>query len=140
MSEPARKPYEGYKVYKVFHKQMGRWMACLVSPTHRTTISYARYVMATKLGRPLEKWEQVDHINNDRSDDSVGNLQILTQADNLSKSRRHKSYVKRTCPVCLVEFLLEVRQIKGPTSCCSRRCGGIWSHRKKSGVLATKCS
>lgn len=104
MSEPACKPYEGYKVYKVFHKQMGRWMACLVSPTHRTTISYARYVMATKLGRPLEKWEQVDHINNDRSDDSVGNLQILTQADNLSKSRRHKSYVKRTCPVCLVEF------------------------------------
>lgn len=134
MSEPAHKPYEGYKVYRVFHKQMGRWMACLVSESHRTTMSYARYVMATKLGRRLERWEQVDHINNDKLDDSIDNLQILTQADNLSKSRRFRSYVKRTCPVCLVEFLVEIRQIRGPISCCSRRCGGVWGHRKKTGV------
>lgn len=129
MSEYAHKPYEGYKLYRVFHKKMGRWMACLVSPSHRTTISYARYVMATKLGRRLEKWEHVDHINNDKLDDSVGNLQILAPADNIRKSSKPKSYVKRVCPVCLVEFLVEFRQVKGPTACCSRRCGGVFSHK-----------
>ena len=47
--------------------------------------AYARYLMAVKLGRFLTANEQVDHIDNDRTNDSIGNLQLLTASENRSK-------------------------------------------------------
>ena len=46
---------------------------------------YARYLMAVKLGRFLTSDEQVDHIDNDRTNDVIENLQILTQEENIKK-------------------------------------------------------
>ena len=37
-----------------------------------------RYIIAKKIGRKLESWEQVDHINNNRSDNREENLQLLS--------------------------------------------------------------
>ena len=52
-------------------------------PVHGTP--YARYLMAVKLGRFLRKDEQVDHIDNDRTNDVIENLQILSQTENIKK-------------------------------------------------------
>lgn len=46
---------------------------------------YARYLMAVKLGRFLRSDEQVDHIDNDKTNDSIDNLQILTMRENIQK-------------------------------------------------------
>ena len=46
---------------------------------------YARYLMAVKLKRFLNKNEQVDHIDNDKTNDTIENLQILTQKENINK-------------------------------------------------------
>lgn len=50
--------------------------------------SFARYLMSTKLGRYLEKDEEVDHINNNKIDDRISNLQVLTKSENIQKERQ----------------------------------------------------
>lgn len=63
-----------------------RQMVCLFnSPTDRTTIAYARYLMSVKLGRILNDDETVDHIDNNKLNDDINNLQILSREDNIAK-------------------------------------------------------
>jgi hypothetical protein len=47
--------------------------------------SYARYLMSTYLKRYLLDTETVDHINEDKTDDRIENLQILSSTDNIKK-------------------------------------------------------
>lgn len=96
----------------------------------RTTISYARYLMSVHLGRFLHDSENVDHIDEDKTNDIVSNLQILTRSENNRKNNKSKGrlLVELECPVCMTHF---VRR-KGNTqlapsqrwkvSCCSYDC------------------
>ncbi len=45
-----------------------------------------RVVMATHLGRPLERWEIVHHIDGDPLNNAIENLHLMTQAEH---RRRH---------------------------------------------------
>jgi hypothetical protein len=126
MTKEASHPFTGYKLYVVFHNKMKRRMACLVSKKDRTTISYARYLMSVHLGRKLTPFETVDHIDGNKLNDSLENLQILSNADNVRKSAKGRMMVTMICPVCSSYFTKERRQthiIKGGSpSCCSRNC------------------
>lgn len=113
-------------------------MANLVkSPAERITMSYARYLMSVYLKRRLEKNEQVDHINNDKLDDRIENFQILTQKENIKKSKKSKTYKNFICQICGKDFKLEARQFyKKSNPTCSRKCGGIKSRQvKREAVL-----
>ena len=55
------------------------------SKKERMTTTYARYLMAVKLGRFLTDKEQVDHIDGDKTNDAIENLQILSEAENIAK-------------------------------------------------------
>lgn len=104
----AEYPYNDYWLYKVWHKNEGRWQANLVSISNtkiRTTLSYARYLMSVKCGRILDKSEQVDHIDNDKSNDAIENLQILSQEENKKKqelyySEANPKYISLSCTHC----------------------------------------
>lgn len=97
-----------------------------------TTTSYARYLMSVHLGRYLTQDECVDHINNDKTDDRIENLQILSVAENNRKS--FLRIVKLKCPVCGEYFERPLSYFRGKKErlangliTCSRSCGSVLS-------------
>ncbi len=134
-----KRPYSKYRGYKIFHKTQGRYYVCMVKikTGKRKTISYARYKMAVFLGRRLTSDETVDHKDENKINDKLSNLQILTRAENIKKNviatGRKTKLVKLKCFVCDKEFYRPPRNVnhklsKGKRITCSRRCGGILSH------------
>lgn len=57
------------------------------------TVLWARYKLEKKLGRPLRKGETVDHKDDDKTNDRLNNLQVLSLADNVRKSATGKALV-----------------------------------------------
>lgn len=79
-----------------------------------TSTAYARYLMSVKLKRYLhDDDEEVDHIDNDFTNDSIDNLQILSGSENTKKylnfhlrSLEHGTYAmyrtgKCRCSLCV---------------------------------------
>ena len=56
-----------------------------------------RLVMSEHLGRPLQPWEHVHHINAVKDDNRIENLMVVTK-------KIHKGYV--LCPHCNKEFAI----------------------------------
>jgi hypothetical protein len=104
----------------------------------QTSMSYARYIMSSFLQRDLLKSEQVDHIDNNPLNDVIENLQIMTSKENNIKKNEFYNIkladdITLTCPICNKIFSRPSRNIKnklllGKTPCCSRSCGGKFSH------------
>jgi hypothetical protein len=55
------------------------------------SVQWARYKMAVKLGRYLKPEEEVDHIDNDHSNNDISNLQLITPKNNKKKQREIKN-------------------------------------------------
>lgn len=124
-------PYESYDGYLVTNSE-NRKNVCLIDKVtkKRTTISYARYLMSVKEQRILFPEEQVDHIDGNKTNDSVNNLQILSKGDNNRKNvmetNRTRKMVKMICPNCnnIFEKPLNMTHLqrKGHYTSCSKKC------------------
>ena len=96
----------------------------------RRTQSYPRYLMEQHLGRELESWEQVDHINDDPTDNRIENFQLLTASENIKKSSKGVSYTELICDNCDESFLTETKRYTYAKRngrvmfYCSRSCSG----------------
>lgn len=130
------------KGYIVTNKEPRRQVVLFNSESNRTTISYARYLMSVKLERFLTEDEHVDHIDNDRLNDVIENLQILTKAANNIKATRQRyagvQKVRIKCPTCKEVFVRRrgltqvIPSLKGKVSCCSKKCRDILLTKKLS--------
>lgn len=49
------------------------------------SVRFHRWVMEQYLGRKLERWEHVHHINDDSSDNRLENLEVLSNSDHQRK-------------------------------------------------------
>jgi predicted RNA-binding Zn-ribbon protein involved in translation (DUF1610 family) len=124
-------PFEEYNGYIVVNSQ-NRRNVCLVhkETKKRTTVSFARYLMCVKEKRILFKEEQVDHIDGDKTNDVIENLQILTIKENnikkIKETGKSEKMVELKCPNCGVSFYRPVRSShigkKGHYSACSKKC------------------
>ena len=78
--------FEPYLLYDpVLHKKENRYYVYLINPFNkkdRTSTSYARYLFSVKLGRRLSSTEEVDHIDNNKLNDELSNLQVLSPEKN----------------------------------------------------------
>ena len=92
MKIDLEKPYsEKWRLgYIVVNSENRKNVILFNNSKDRSTVSYARYLMAVHLGRFLDANEQVDHIDEDKTNDSIENLQILSCAENLRKNAKHR--------------------------------------------------
>jgi len=67
------------KVYGPYTRKDGRQHIILYdyATNLRRTVSYPRYLLEQKLGHKLEDWEDADHIDNDKTNNDINNLQPL---------------------------------------------------------------
>lgn len=120
--------------YLVTNSENRKNVILYTSHKERSTVSYARYLMSVKLGRMLTDQEHVDHEDEDKTNDSISNLQILTPAQNTIKNTFYRvgsrSLVVISCPVCMTRFERRrgntqlVPSLSGKITCCSRSCSG----------------
>lgn len=105
-------------------------------------MSYPKYLLEQKLGRPLCDNETCDHKDDDFTNNDLDNLQVLSRRDNTLKglALRPAQLATFTCPVCSASFTKEMRRIKdsrkqgksGPY--CSKSCAGKGSHPSNKAV------
>lgn len=103
------------------------------SSKDRSSVQYARYLLAVQLGRFLTEDEEADHIDDDKTNDSIENLRVLS-----CKEHRLKStvFLKGVCYICGKEILKKKSELrpsykhdllaKGLLT-CSRKCGYVKS-------------
>ena len=101
------------------------------SSSDRSSTQYARYLMAVSLQRYLTDDETVDHIDGNKNNNDLKNLQILSKGDNIRKSSKKPDYIC-VCPICHKTFIVPRKKASGivakkkilsGTKCCSRQCG-----------------
>lgn len=116
------------KGYIVTNKENRKTLILYNSPKDRSSTQYARYLMAIKLGRFLMNGETVDHIDGDKTNDSIDNLQLLSRAENIRKSCKKPDIILK-CPVCGKMFTRTRSQLRGRLDrafkndvCCSIEC------------------
>ena len=95
------------------------------------TMSYAKYLYTSHYKEDVDPFYHIDHINGDKLDDRIENLQKITGTYNRQKDHNRREMVVLTCPVCGKDFIFPKKNLSThPNPCCSRRCGGIKSHWK----------
>jgi hypothetical protein len=128
----------GWKVEKLVKK--GDYLYAVVrNHPHRIQYDYVlhhRIVMENHLKRLLTKNEVVHHKDGDKKNNSIENLELLTDVDHIRQhmSERGRLWVTIRCPGCLNIFekpknrtYLQKPKQKLQASCCSNRCRGVFA-------------
>lgn len=124
---------KGYCVVYIATNKEPRRVATLRKPSGEMhSMSYAKYLYTSHYKCDVFKGDQVDHINGNKMDDRIENLQVISSRYNSSKNHSVRVMVELECPVCKEKFLFPERNLPFKNDpCCSRKCGGIKSHWKK---------
>lgn len=130
-SKPCLPPFKGFVRYTKFSED-GRVRYHLYNKKTKVSrfMLRSRYRMAVKLGRELLETEHVDHYDEDKTNDKIDNLQILTPEENSLKSARFRHPKKpRLCVICKKEFEHKRLRITCSEECKLKRMSN--SHKGK---------
>lgn len=99
----------------------------------RKTVLKHREVFEEKIGRPLKPNEIVHHIDENKRNNKLPNLEIMTRSRHTKKHARKEEVIKLECLLCKKKFERAARHERhnrkqgkvGPF--CNRSCAGKWS-------------
>ena len=106
----------------------------------KKVISYPKYLMEQKLGRPLEPNEQVHHIDGNPLNNAMSNLELTTITEHMHKHRKYNDPKKVNCMWCNREFYLSPIQQRTRVGngnrgksvpFCSKRCSGLFGKNEQ---------
>lgn len=107
--------------------------------TARGYVLLHRIVMENHLGRLLNEDEIVHHRNEDKKDNSVENLELMTLPDHCRHHSSEPKFVDLICAHCGIAFQRRANQrasVKGyKQSFCSRSCNGRYQRKKYAPVV-----
>lgn len=111
--------------------------------TKNDYVLHHRVVVENHLGRLLESSEVVHHIDGNKKNNLLSNLEVMSVSEH---ARHHgqeisRKYVDLKCPECGKEFIREKNQThlqKGTSyTACSRSCSGKFSSKVRLKRLST---
>lgn len=96
-----------------------------------------RHVMEQHLGRILNPTECVHHINHDRADNRIENLQLMSS---WAEHQRHHAYYERgQCPECGKDVeRSKAHRRRWARAFCSRRCAAAAGSRANAAKAAVR--
>lgn len=109
-------------------------MYCRTDPPHPKANSKGLYplhrvVCENKLGRLLNSWEDVHHMDEDKFNNSPENLEALPKSEHATL-HNVVAAVELVCPICASQFKLKphayrlrIKRNKSGGVFCSRACG-----------------
>lgn len=124
----------GYKRIYIYQAKDGRRSVTLYKNKGEClSMSYAKYLYTSHYKEFVDaKYYQIDHIDGNKLNDDIKNLQRISREYNARKDKKIKEYVELECPICHTKFLFEKGNLSShPNPCCSRSCGGKKSRLKK---------
>lgn len=110
----------------------------------KTTVSYPRILMEEKLGRPLEPYEDVHHIDGDCENNDPDNLKIELHGEHqrLHNSNKYEDKIA-ICQVCGKEFIwtairqrtyyIDLRRGRKRIISCSASCSSFYGRQEQLG-------
>lgn len=121
------------------------------SEIDRTTTSYARYIYTVYLGYDIPPGYEVDHIDNDKTNDCLWNLQLLTEKENIEKEKARAAeeciFYGHRCTYCNDQFVLDSSEqnkrlstSKTGLAFCSKYCSANFSVENSSASIVKSLS
>lgn len=102
-----------------------------VKLTDGRKINEHRWVMEQHIGHRLLPTEHVHHINENKLDNRIENLELVTPAEH---GMRHTWRPLTTvCPICATEFTPHKTK-RGRTKTCGQKCGAQLTWRTRRGA------
>jgi len=104
-----------------------------------TTMYYSRYLMCVAYQRVLDSNECVHHIDEDKTNDDINNLQVLSIGEHTNIHHPKLPEVNLTCPNCSKLFSIAapsyLRRTKlGYTIYCSKNCSIEMRNTSSKGI------
>ena len=137
-----------YKIKKIYKCKDGRVRVRIITDENQSkVISYPKILMEKKLGRPLEPYEEVHHIDGDFTNNDISNLEIVNHGEH-QRHHSQKYYDKlMICPICGKEFLWTAKKQRSfynninrkkqrnhnisKQPFCSSHCSGLYGKREQ---------
>ena len=85
--------YDYKQGYLIDGSESRKMVVLIANDGSKHCTSYARYLMTVNRGSYLKDNETVDHIDENKSNDCIENLQILSLEENIKK---HASFIKQS--------------------------------------------
>lgn len=135
--------YPDLKVYKC---KDGRWRAVYRGTDDRWVYrSYPRLLMEQHLGRPLLSEEDVHHIDGNKDNNDISNLEVCIHG--VHQQQHSIKYVTKfaVCEVCGKSFLwdskrqrryyIDLRRNRFRIISCSKECSSFYGRQKQLGRI-----